>query len=241
MNITPYEKIKQRIINDDIKIVQKNSYGAEKYSCNLILNSHSDVVERHIIKPMFPEISNEEQAFSLAHELGHHQLYAKRSKLLRIFFSNVRSIKSLKLITFPFVIYDEYKAWKNAKYICEEEQILASFETNFLFEQQKQFALKKYWMKYINDILNTIQYFFCTYIWCILFVLFLQLTYQSKIHIPLLYELQEIVGGEENKNNCVTVFYYLAILVIVGVWLLNLIRDIKINIDRANYKRMNIS
>ncbi|MED2123784.1 hypothetical protein [Bacillus thuringiensis] len=186
---------------------------------------------------MFPEISNEEQAFSLAHELGHHQLYAKRNKLLHIFFSNVRRIKSLKLITFPFVIYDEYKAWKNAKYICKEEQILASVEATSLFEQQKQSALKTYWMKYINDILNTIKYFLCTYVWCIVFVLFLQLTYQSKIHIPLLYELQEIVGVEENKNNCVTTFYYLAIFVIVGVWLLNLIRDI--NISRANYKRIN--
>ncbi|EOP32330.1 hypothetical protein U0X36_25975 [Bacillus thuringiensis] len=235
MSLTPHEKLKQRIADEGIKIVQKNSYGTDNYSYSLVTNSNGDLVDRLIVEPMFPEISNEEQAFSLAHELGHHQAYVKRNKFLRVFFTDIREIKAsnfFTIFTFPFIIYDEYKAWKNAKNICKEEQILASVETNISFEHRKQYALQTYWKEYKDSIFGTIKWFLSTYISCIILVLFLHLTYQAQIHIPLLYDLQEAVGTDNSRTGYVNVFYFLTIVTMLLVWFVKLIS----NRNRTSYK-----
>ncbi|MED0952631.1 hypothetical protein P4T70_31900 [Bacillus mobilis] len=235
MNLTPCEKMKQRIMNEDIKIVSKNSYGKDNYSYSLVTDSTGDIVERLIVEPMFPEISNEEQAFSLAHELGHHQAYIKRSKLSRNFFTNIRDIKGrnfFSLFTFPFIIYDEYKAWKNASKICKEEQILNSLEANLSYEYRKQFALQTYWSEYKNNMFGTLKWFVSTYISCILIVLFLYLTYQAQIYIPLLHDVQEAIGTSENRTGFVNSIYTVFIVTMLILGLMKLI----ININFTEYK-----
>lgn len=227
MRLTPYEKLKQRINDEGIKIVSKNSYGKDTYSYSLVINPNGDIVEPILFEPMFPEISHEEQAFSLAHELGLHREYSKRNKVLRTFFINIRYIKGVNfftLFTFPFIIYDEYKAWKNAGYICKEEQILNSPEENLLFEHRKQFALNTYWSEYKNIFLSTLKWFIYTYIYCIIIVLFFHLTYQAQIylHLPILYDLQEAIGTSETRTGYVNTIYTLTTIVMLIVWFIKL-------------------
>ncbi|QOY37616.1 hypothetical protein AWH56_008550 [Anaerobacillus isosaccharinicus] len=228
MGKNDYEKIVARIIQENIKLQKKNSHEDFHYMYKVMINSITgELVDRVIIEPMFPECSLNRQAHCLAHELGHHNLHVRRSKWKNRFFSWANKTLHLKLIAFPFVIYDEYQAWKLAKDICKEEDIDTS-----LIHYTKLKGVMSYWENYKNFLLTNIKRLFLAYFWSVLIVLFLYMTNKAEIKlVSILGQVQELFYFEGDKTFLVNILFFTIICFWIGKWILGLVIEPKKDIE----------
>ena len=192
---------KQKLIN---KIEKEKMYYREIFTLSLVNcykyewkltfdksedNSINYTGGQYIYGPQFTDMSEQEQLYCIAHELGHHYTNKKTHPFLL-------KIYKYKL---PIIVYiQEILAWKEAKIICEEEDIKIGADFSIL----KNNCLNTYWAiikKYPKNIL------------CFAFDIFISY-YKILIVFYLIYQ-----GNKENIIDQFGFFRYLKINSIASV------------------------
>lgn len=107
-NKNPKEKLIERIMRENIKYEERFDKSlTNQYTCTIIYKNGSYKKGACITAPKYTDDTILEQAYSLAHELGHYNVNMKLLSINNIFIENI----------------NERKAWKEAENICNEENI----------------------------------------------------------------------------------------------------------------------
>ncbi|KXZ13298.1 hypothetical protein [Bacillus atrophaeus] len=101
--------------------------------------------------PQFTDFDNLIQAFSLAHELGHHYVHQRTSG------KKARLINSGMSFT---TYWNEKLAWREAEQILKEEGILVNEQTNCSFFVYKTFCLNTYKEQVVHSINSPFKFLF---------------------------------------------------------------------------------
>jgi hypothetical protein len=156
-------KIVNRIKAEKIEYIEKfkpsliNQY---TYMRKQTVNYKKETIKHSIIAPCFTDDSISEQAYKLAHELGHYYFYKKlNSVLLKIVLSSNNSILT-------YII--EREAWKEAKKICGEESI--SIEDEFFLVRSEGLGgyfneIIRRFKKVIASFIRVIEIYFVSLFW----------------------------------------------------------------------------
>jgi hypothetical protein len=123
----PKEKLIDRIMRENIKYVERfNNSIINQYYLQCTITAHNKEnfeKEVSIVAPKFTDDSELEQAYQLAHELGHYNLNKRLSPIMF-------KICQLDNIWINNIV--ERIAWNEAKAICIEENIPIGQEFNYI-------------------------------------------------------------------------------------------------------------
>lgn len=205
------DKIIKLIEQKNIKLVTSFDYSIKKQASyqQIEIYGHHKEVHHSIIIPKFTDDSEVQQAITLAHELGHYYILNESSPFKKELYS---------VDSFVTTYFSELAAWKKAKEILEQSEIIDKNGNEWQqkaleeFINMKNESLKTY-RKPITKIFNEVQKILSILIFSYLLVALMFVLQNNNIPVPFPYELQL-----EHFYSYVTSIFVLGISVLFFKW-----------------------